>query len=465
MTRRVLRSFFARIPPLALVVTVGLLSAEAGYSQSGSTGHKMEPGMDMEMGGKDKADKMDKGLLAQISPSREGSGTSWMPDESPMYGIHAKYNEWDLMFHGNLFVQSINEGSKRGDEQFGSINWIMAMAKTETAGGNLNLRLMMSAENWTVGKCGYPDLLQTGESCNGKALHDDQHPHDLFMELAASFQRAINQDVGFEIYGGPAGEPALGPVAFPHRLSAFPGPQGPISHHWLDATHISFGVATVGVFTKNWKSELSLFNGREPDDNRTDFDLKPMDSYSGRISYLPNKNWALQISGGHLTEAEEDKAGKAFDVVRYTGSGMYHMKLEGDGIWATTLVYGVNKEGDESSPAALFESSLTIQNRYILSTRVENVEKTGRDLVLEVPALDTKRYSLSKYSLGYMYQFLSGNQWTPGIGFSVSSTAIPSDLVGIYGEKNPVGFVVFASLRPAPMKMEGMGAMHGMGDM
>lgn len=447
-----------QIAGLCLVLFVPELTAQA---QAGSMDHSMPPGMKMNESDHSMA-KVDMGLLDSISSSREGSGTSWMPDESPMFGIHAQSDDWKLMFHGNFFLESISDGSKRGDDQVGSINWVMAMAKTKLGAGNLNLRLMMSAENWTVGKCGYPDLGQTGESCNGKALHDQQHPHDLFMEVAASYQIALNHDVGIEIYGGPAGEPALGPVAFPHRLSAFPGPQGPISHHWLDATHISFGVATLGLFTKQWKTEISVFNGREPDDNRTDFDLKPMDSYSGRVSFLPTRNWALQISAGHLKEAETDESGKIIDVTRYTGSAMYHKNLDTGGNWATTVAYGENREANTISPAAIFETSLNLDNHNIVSGRLESVEKTGRDLSIPVAGLTEKGYRIAKYSVGYMYQINQIGNWTPGLGFSVTSTTIPSDLVPTYGERNPLGYVIFASLRPAAMKMDGMADMKGM---
>ena len=195
-----------------------------------------------------------------IPLTREGSGTSWLPDSTPMYAKHAQFGSWNLMLHGNVFVQYIDEGSNRGDEQFGSINWLMGMARRSLGRGQLFLRAMLSAEPWTVGNCGYPDLLATGELCNGEPLHDRQHPHDLFMEVAAGYERPISDDVAIQLYGGPSAEPALGPTAYPHRLSSFPGPLAPITHHWLDATHISFGVITAGVFSRKWKVEGSLFN-------------------------------------------------------------------------------------------------------------------------------------------------------------------------------------------------------------
>ncbi|MBC7659706.1 MAG: hypothetical protein H7249_08350 [Chitinophagaceae bacterium] len=334
--------------------------------------------------------EMDTTGVATLNESRDGSGTSWMPDATPMYGFHQMLGDWRLMYHANLFLQSIHESSPRADDQIGSINWVMVMADTSVGSGNSSLRLMMSAENWTVGKCGYLDLLQTGEVSNGKALHDQQHPHDLFMEMAATYKLPLSHDLGLEIYGGLVGEPALGPTAFPHRLSAFPGPKGPVSHHWLDSTHISFGVATVGLYTTQWRSEVSAFNGREPDDNRTDFDLGTMDSYSGRISYLPTAEWALQISGGRLTDAEKSDNGRYFDVERYTASAIYHHRLEDGGIWASTAAYGANVEHGSQAPASLLETSLNRDEKHVYSARFETVKKSGHDLAFMNPVHESR---------------------------------------------------------------------------
>ena len=167
----------------------------------------------------------------QTPAARDGSGTAWLPDESPMYAVHSIKGPWMLMFHENAFLQYLKESGTRGDEQFGSINWIMGMAERRVGPGRLGLRGMVSAEPWSIRGCGYPDLLATGEECGGEQIHDRQHPHDLFMELAARYDAALGGKIRWQVYGGPAGEPALGPVAYPHRLSAMPNPLAPISHH------------------------------------------------------------------------------------------------------------------------------------------------------------------------------------------------------------------------------------------
>ena len=186
---------------------------------------------------------------------REASGTAWLPEVTPMYGIHQNAGAWQLMWHGAAFVQFLQDAGERGQEQAGSINWVMGMARRELGGGRFGIRGMISLEPLTVGGCGYPDLLATGETCDGEAIHDRQHPHDLIMEAAVEYERPFAGTREWHLYGGLAGEPALGPAAFPHRPSAMPNPLAPISHHWLDATHITFGVITAGVSDRRWKAE------------------------------------------------------------------------------------------------------------------------------------------------------------------------------------------------------------------
>jgi hypothetical protein len=171
-----------------------------------------------------------------------------------------------FMGHGAAFLQYLHESGDRGSEQTGSINWLMGMARRSAGGGQVTLRAMVSFEPWTIGGCGYPNLLATGEVCEGETIHDRQHPHDLFMELAAQYKRPLGKGLRLELYGGPVGEPALGPVAFMHRVSGLPNPIAPMTHHWFDSTHITFGVVTAGLYAPRWKVEGSVFNGREPDE-------------------------------------------------------------------------------------------------------------------------------------------------------------------------------------------------------
>ena len=211
-----------------------------------------------------------------IPMTRNGSGTSWLPDAAPMHAAHFTAGRWSLMVHGSLYAMYDRQLTQRGDAQVSSPNWGMLMAGRGLAGGFLQFRGMFSVEPFTVGGRGYPLLLQTGESYRGEPLHDRQHPHDLFMELAALYERPVASNLAVSLYLAPVGEPASGPVAFPHRPSAANDPLAPLGHHWQDATHISFGVLTAAIFSRTVKLEGSLFNGREPDEDRYDFD------YAGR---------------------------------------------------------------------------------------------------------------------------------------------------------------------------------------
>lgn len=395
-----------------------------------------------------------------IGMSRDGSGTSWLPDLSPMYALHRESGSWDLMLHGNLFLQYVDESGARGDEQLGSIHWLMAMGERELAGGRLGLRTMMSLEPWTVSKCGYPDLLATGERCNGEPLHDRQHPHDLFMELAAFYRRELRPNLAYEIYGGLSGEPALGPTAFPHRISAMPNALAPMSHHWLDSTHISFGVLTGGFYQRKWKLEGSAFNGREPDDERFDLDVAPLDSYSGRFWWLPTEEWALQMSAGHLEEAELlETEVERVDVRRVTASATYHRRLGTEsGFWATTAAWGRNTEERVSTDAFLVESNVSLDARNSLFGRAEVTEKTGEELVV---SQTEQTFTIGKLQAGYVRYLGPFASLTPGIGASVSLSFVPEALAPPY-DRTTLGVAVFLTIRPAEM-ISG-GGSHGMAD-
>ena len=380
------------------------------------------------------------------SEARDASGTSWLPDESPMFAVHAMRGDWRFMTHGSAFLQYLHDAGDRGQEQTGSINWAMASAARELGRARLQLRGMVSFESWTVGGCGYPDLLASGELCDGEAIHDRQHPHDLWMELAARYDRPLGRSLRLEVYGGPAGEPALGPVAFPHRPSAMPNPLAPISHHWLDATHVAFGVATAGVAGTSWKAEASAFNGREPDDARRNLDLAPLDSFSGRVWFLPTPRWALQVSGGHLEEAEADEhSSSRTDVDRLTASATYHRAVDRY-FWATTVAWGRNAEPEASaSNALLVETNLTFRERDTLFARFESVNKTAHDLGLDA----TGELLVSKVQGGYTRYFPAWKALQGGIGASVSVSIVPASLAPAYGGRVVGGYGVFLTLRPS----------------
>ena len=368
-----------------------------------------------------------------------------------MYAVHAQSKGWMFMGHGAAFLQYLHESGDRGSEQTGSINWLMGMARRSAGGGQVTLRGMVSFEPWTIGGCGYPNLLATGEVCEGETIHDRQHPHDLFMELAAQYNRPLGKGLRLELYGGPVGEPALGPVAFMHRVSGLPNPIAPMTHHWFDSTHITFGVVTAGLYAPRWKMEGSVFNGREPDETRTDFDFAAMDSWSGRVWFLPSSHWSLQFSGGRLNEAEPGHDGDLpVDISRLTASATYHRTTLENVMWATTFGWGRNAEsGGDATNALLIEGSVNVRDRHAWYGRFEWAEKSGHDLAVPEHGI----FNVAKLQGGYTRYLSAWKGLTPGFGAAVSAGIVPSSLQPEYGDRFNPGFSVYLTLRPAQLRM------------
>jgi hypothetical protein len=387
-----------------------------------------------------------------IPMTRMGSGTAWLPDASAMRAWHFMAGPWMLMVHGDAFLQYDHQGGPRGDDQVGSINWAMLMAMRQLAGGTLHLHGMASAEPLTIGKRGYPLLLQSGETYKGVPLHDRQHPHELFMELSALYERPITERLGVLVYAAPVGEPAIGPVAYMHRPSALNDPFAPLAHHWTDATHIAYGVLTAGLFTRNVKLEATLFNGREPDEDRYDFDFHALESYGARLSVNPTPHWALSASYGHLKQPE---ALKPEENQHRLGASLLHtVRLGREGEWASALVYGANKhvrpDGAEAGHwehSVIAESNLQLDRANSIFGRVEYVRKSAEDLV--IPGAPDQEFDVGSVALGYVRELAASHGATLGVGARGAINLVPGLLKGVYGSRLPVGLAVFLRVRPA----------------
>jgi hypothetical protein len=329
------------------------------------------------------------GRPLEIPLSRMGSGTGWLPDASAMRAGHFTAGSWMLMVHGDAFVQYDHQGGLRGDHQLGSINWGLLMAMRWLGTGTLHLHGMMSAEPATIGAEGYPLLLQSGETFEGEPLHDRQHPHDLFMEISAMYERAVSRSLGVMVYAAPVGEPGIGPVAYMHRPSALNDPFAPLAHHWTDATHINYGVLTAGVFTREVKLEATLFNGREPDEERYDFDFGALDSYGARLSVNPTPHWALMASYGYLREPEALHPEE--NQHRLGASLLHRVRLGRQVEWASAVVYGANQHVEPSGTTGPWEHSVMAESNFQLDAnntvfgRVEYVRKSGEELSVPDP--------------------------------------------------------------------------------
>ncbi len=409
------------------------------------------PGMDkMMMPGMAGMMSMTSSIDLNDPMSQEASGTAWLPASSPMYGQMLIRPHGDmLMIHGAAMPRYTDVGSRRGDRRSDAPNWIMGMYSHPLGPqGQLGLRGMFSLDPLTEGGYGYPLLYQTGETWHGQPLHDRQHPHDLVSELAASYSHLLGGGKSAYLYLGDPGEPALGPPTYMHRLLAYDYPDAPLGHHWQDATHITFGVATAGVnLGSRLKLEASDFTGREPDENRYSFDRPRFDSASGRLSFNPDADDAYQVSYGFIKNAEGDGVNQH----RITASWLYDRPLGGDSNFTTALVWGRNDLTTEGRTNSYLAEADYQRGRDTVFGRVENITKSGHELVLP-GALEAGRYNLNAFTAGYVRDLTHERGIDTGLGAAVTVNTHPSSLDAIYGANIPVGFEVYLRFRPSRLK-------------
>jgi hypothetical protein len=384
-----------------------------------------------------------------LGHERWASGTAWQPDATPIYAYHLMAGDWMVMFHWNVLAGYDAQGSDRGDRMVMSTNWVMGMAMHDLGGGQLALRTMLSLEPLTTTLRGYPLLLQSGESYHGESLHDRQHPHDLFMEVAAIYQREVSSDLAFLLYLAPSGEPALGPPGFPHRLSAMVNPLAPIGHHWQDSTHISFGVVSAGLYTRRIKLDGSWFNGREPDEHRYGFDVRRPDSWCGRLTVNPTERWTLQASYGFLPAPEAEEPDHSLH--RVTASVSFDDRLGNAGNAAVLLAWGRNvTPGHGHGDSVLGEGTIDLDGHHVLFGRAEYVEKTAHDLAV-APGSDDVRFAVGQLGLGYLYRLGPLLGVVPGLGATGAIGLLDADLRPAYGTRTPLGGMIFLALQPPPL--------------
>jgi hypothetical protein len=362
---------------------------------------------------------------------------------------------WHVMQDAVVYGLFNHQGGPRGGDELRVPNWWMGMFERKVGSSNLTINTMLSLDPLTVGKKGYRELFQVGEAFEGKPLIDYQHPHDLFMQLAAVWRMPIGTQTGFTLAGGPSAEPALGPVAFMHRASAMENPMSPLAHHTLDSTHIAFGVVTAAVDHGPWTIEASIFNGREPDEDRWDFDFGTLDSYSSRFWFRPHAEWEFQLSTGHLKAPEALGHG---DIVRTTASASW-LKQDGENFAAATAAYGVNN-GEHASRASLLLEATRRAGRYSTYGRLEFVQvETSVLLADNSLGLDEDKDTVSALTLGVVRELPRWRTLETGIGAAATFYGVPDRLTATHGER-PVSFQVFFRLRPAPGAMGRMWNMH-----
>jgi hypothetical protein len=388
----------------------------------------------------DRAAMMTTGVLGPYAMGREASGTAWQPDVSSHGGVHLQRGEWMLMGHAMLSgVYSWQDGP-RGDEKAFLAGMVMGAARRDFASGTLNLRAMLSPDPF-MGASGYPLLFAAGETADGvEPLVDRQHPHDLFMELSASYSHRLGPNSSVFVYGGLPGEPAFGPPAFMHRLSAMDSPEAPISHHWLDSTHITFGVVTAGVVVGDWKIEASQFRGREPDEDRYDIETGDLDSTAARLSWNPTENLSLQASWADIESPEALEPDE--DEERWSVSGIYTRPIGERGWWSTTVAFA-NKERSDgvSLDAWLAEAAWHPNDQWTIFARGEAIETDELGAVHHGPIEDVQRVSL-----GALRDFRINDNAVFGVGALVQQHFASDALEPLY-DGDPQGAMAFVRLK------------------
>lgn len=384
------------------------------------------------------------GMFGPYPMTREASGTSWQPDATPMEGIHGMNGPWMTMWHGYVNAVYDHQGGPRGGKKTFAESMLMAMAQRPMGNGTLGLRAMISLDP-TIGKGGYPLLFQTGETADGRTpLIDRQHPHDLLMELAASYSQKVGRDGSVFGYVGLPGEPALGPTAYMHRSSGMDNPEAPLTHHWLDSTHITFGVVTGGYVWRNFKLEASAFNGREPDQNRWNIEVRKFDSASARLSWNPTPEWSMQVSHGRLDSPELLEPDTS--IKRTTASASYQHAIASLPM-QTTLAWGRNqKDPGVTTDGYLLESALHVRDDTTVFGRFERVDND--ELFQSNEALHGQVFAVRKLSVGFVHDFFSAGDVKFGAGALVSRYWKPTALDSVYGS-NPSSYMLFVRAKLA----------------
>ena len=392
---------------------------------------------------------------AAVEEGRYASGTSWQPDETPVRALHGAAAGWRFMLHGSVSLAYVHAQTRRGGARLGIANWGMAHVSRSTPAGTLTLTGGGSLETITLGECGLPGLLGAGAECPSRISREFQHPHPPLMELAGRLEQRIAGPLRLDLYAALAGEPALGPPTYVHRLSAAADPIAPISHHETSPAHGSGGVLTAGVGSARWKVEGSVFHGTAPDPDRLLPELGPLTSRAGRLSLNPSPAWSMQLSLGRIAGAPGHHSGAEGTIRSMTASVMHHHRIGASGVWATSLALARMHDGTLPRRTALLESALSRGETHTWFGRIEAADRLKTTItIIEHPdgshdhVVDSRRLQVAQVAAGY----LRGHRIRAaavGAGVRGSISFVPAGLRAGDGVRRPLSFAVYASVRPA----------------
>lgn len=422
-----------------IFLVVGSYAQDAGDSRAGMSNMQVGAFHTME------SISLVAGILNHTT-----SGTDAQPNSTPSEMLMLRKGSWTLMFHGEAFLNGMQQTGRRGRDKFFSTNWFMPMAQRKIGrNGTFTLRTMLSLEPATVSSERYPELFQQGESAYGLPIVDGQHPHDFFMEIAAMYDYRVSEHTLLSVYAAPIGDPALGPPAYPHRVSASEDPIAPLGHHLQDSTHIANDVITVGLTHGSFRLEASGFHGREPDEFRWNIDTGRIDSWSARVNVNPGQNWSFQYSIGDLTSPEALFPNE--NIRRMTASLIYNRPIR-NGNWASMALWGRNQslQDENVGNGYLLESTVQFLGKNNLWMRIENVDRTNELLTGEtlLPPSFTERYltRVQAYSAGYDRDVGHLPHLSTAVGAQLTWYGVPTELQPLYGT-HPVGVLAFLRIR------------------
>ncbi len=384
-----------------------------------------------------------------LARSRMGSGTSWMPSSSPIYGLMTRFGrDWGFMARGNIFAGYNWFSSERGGKRFISTNSLLFMVWHRLGRGEILPRMILSWEAFTI-RDGYALVGQTGDSSHPARFRDRQHPHDLFSELAVMYSFKVHEEIAMQVYLAVAGAPALGPNSYLYRDSAVSDPLAPLGYSAQDAPRVSAPVVTVGVFTRELKFEVSWFNGRGHDGRFWDIDLDLPDSFATRLTYNPRPNWSAQASYGYLRGPDPRRPD--LSVHRLTTSATYNVRRGPEANWASTVVLGENlEEGGAHVTTCLAETNWNIDGHNTIYARLEYADKFARNLIVEETGR-ARRVRVGMLGVGYAYYFRPLLSLAPALGARFSMVPLDARLEPLYGTRLAVGILGYLQIRPSAL--------------
>jgi len=378
------------------------------------------------------------------------------PHQHTAHVTDAPSGHWTFAWDGVVFGTFNRQGGHRGSTEFQSQNWLMATASRPLGVGTFGATGMISMEPLTAPGRGYAEIFQVGEAYEGLQITDHQHPHDLAMQLAASWSVPIGSRSHVTFVGAPVGEPALGPVAYMHRSSSAENPFAPLAHHIFDSTHVASGVILGRYDIGLLSVEGSIFHGREPDEHHYDLDFGALDSWSARAWLRPSPEWLLQVSHGYLEEPEELEPG---DQHRTNVSASW-TRHRATGFTAMTAAFGRN-ERQYSLVRSFLAEATHKRGRASIYGRFEATEVETEVLlfpqIVHVPHPGELVDLVHAYTVGSGRDIATVRQAVIGIGGCVTFYGVPALLENTH-DAHPVSFQVFVRVSPSNL----MGRMWDM---